>query len=187
MLLLKQLSRRDATAARLIGLVLSAWTIIGSDEPPALHGRGLVVLVFLTVYVGAWLVWTFWSSQRSTMTVDLYVLSFASAFLTAAAPSSAASVGAFVTAMAAAVRVDLRPAFRVVAAGVIALGVAAFIYHWSGIGVLAYGAGWCAMAFAGANSGRWRCGLSRRSCCSPRPNALTRSSCARRAWRSRRG
>jgi hypothetical protein len=34
-----------ATYVRLIGLALIVWSILTSSEPPALHGRGLVVLI----------------------------------------------------------------------------------------------------------------------------------------------
>jgi signal transduction histidine kinase len=151
MMLLKALNHRDATAARLIGLALVTWTVIGSKESPALHGRGLVVLVALVLLVGAWLVWTAWSCLQQQMTPDLYVLAASSGLLAAAAPSAAGSAGAFVIALSAAARVDLRHGFAVVCVAVVAMGAGLIAYHGSGVGLLAYAAAWSAMAFAGAN------------------------------------
>ena len=150
-MLLKALNHRDATAVRLIGLALVSWSVIESDQTPALHGRGLVVLVALTGMAGSWLVWTFWSCLRQLMTPDLYVLAFSSGLLAAAAPSSAGSAGMFVVAMATTARVDLKHGFLVVGVGVAGIGAGAIAYHGSGLGVVAYTAAWSALAFAGAN------------------------------------
>lgn len=151
MMLLRALNHRDATVARLIGLALVTWSVISSDKPPALHGRGLVVLVALLLMVGAWLVWTFWSCRQQRMTPDLYVLAVSSGLLAAAAPSGAGSAGMFVIAMATAARVDLKRGFVVVCVGVVGMGAGAIAYHGSGLGVVAYTAAWCALAFAGSN------------------------------------
>jgi signal transduction histidine kinase len=153
MMLLKALNHRDATAARLIGLALVCWTVIGSKESPALHGRGLVVLIALVLMVAAWLVWTAWSCLQQQMTIDLYVIAAGSGLLAAATPSAAGSAGMFVIAMVAAVRVDLRHGFNVVGVGVVAMGAGLIAYHGSGLSLLAYAAAWSAMAFAGANIG----------------------------------
>jgi signal transduction histidine kinase len=150
-MLLKALNHRDATAARLIGLALVSWSVIQSHESPALHGRGLVVLVALIGMVSAWLVWTFWSCRQQRMTPDLYVLAVSSGLLAAAAPSGAGSAGMFVIAMATAARVDLRHGFMVVCVGVVGMGAGVIAYHGSGLGLVAYTAGWSALAFAGAN------------------------------------
>jgi signal transduction histidine kinase len=151
MMLLKALNHRDATAARLIGLALVSWSVIQSDESPALQGRGLVVLVALIGMVGAWLVWTFWSCRHQQMTPDLYVLAVSSGLLAAAAPSGAGSAGMFVIAMAAAARVDLKHGFVVVCVGVVGMGAGVIAYHGSGLGLVAYAAAWSALAFAGSN------------------------------------
>jgi signal transduction histidine kinase len=151
MMLLNALSSRDAMMARLIGLALVSWSIIESNESPALHGRGLVVLVLLVALAAAWLVWTLWSCSQEQMTPDLYVLAASSGLLAAAAPSGAGSAGMFVIAMAAAARVDLKHGFVIVGVGVVGMGAGVIAYHGSGLGLLAYTAAWCAMAFAGAN------------------------------------
>jgi hypothetical protein len=140
MMLLKALNHRDATAARLIGLALVSWSVIQSDESPALQGRGLVVLVALIGMVGAWLVWTFWSCRHQQMTPDLYVLAVSSGLLAAAAPRGAGSAGMFVIAMAAAARVDLKHGFVVVCVGVVGMGAGVIAYHGSGLGLVAYAA-----------------------------------------------
>jgi signal transduction histidine kinase len=150
-MLLKGLNRRDATIARLVGLTLILWSVISSNEPPTLHGRGLVVLVVIGMLVAAWLIWTFRTSALCVMTPDLYVIAGASAVLAVAAPNGAGSAGAFVAAMAAAARVDARRGFMVVGVAVASMSTAAIVYDWSGLGVLAYTGGWIAMAFAGSN------------------------------------
>jgi signal transduction histidine kinase len=151
MLLLRALNHRDATAARLIGLALISWSILGSNKPPALHGRGLVVLVLLVAMAGSWLVWTAWSCRKRYMTPDLYLLAVSSGMLSVACPSGAGSAGVFVVAVAAAARVDLKHGFAVVACGVAGAATGAIIYQGSGLGLVAYTAGWTALAFAGAN------------------------------------
>jgi signal transduction histidine kinase len=150
-MLLKALNHRDATAARLIGLALVSWSVIDSDKSPALHGRGLVVLVALLGMVTAWLVWTFWSCRQQRMTPDLYVLAVSSGLLAAAAPSGAGSAGMFVVAMATAARVDLKHGFAVVSVGVAGMGAGVIAYQGSGLGLVAYTAAWSALAFAGSN------------------------------------
>jgi signal transduction histidine kinase len=150
-MLLKALNHRDATAARLIGLALVSWSVIGSKRSPALHGRGLVVLGALVLLATAWLVWTAWSCLEQRMTMDLYVLAAASGLLTAATPSAAGSAGVFVVAMAAGARMDLRHGFAVVVLGVAGMGAGTIAYHGSGVALVAYTAAWCAMAFGGAN------------------------------------
>lgn len=150
-MLLKALDRRDATIVRLVGIALICWSVIASDRPPALHARGLVVLVLLVVLTASWLIWTFKTSVCKTMTPDLYVIAASSAVLAVAAPNGAGSAGAFVACMGAAARVDLRHGFQVVAVAVAGMAVAAVIYDWSALGVLAYTGGWLAMAFAGSN------------------------------------
>jgi signal transduction histidine kinase len=150
-LLLKGLTRRDATAARLIGLALTAWSVISSNEPPALHGRGLVVLMLLAAVLASWLVWTFWSSAQKVPTADLFVMALAGGLLTAAAPSGAGSVAPFVACIAMAARVDTRWGFAIVGTSVIGLGAADIAYHASGLALLAYAGGWSAVALAGTN------------------------------------
>jgi signal transduction histidine kinase len=151
MMLLRALNHRDATVARLIGLALVSWSVIGSNKPPALHGRGLVVLVALLLMIGAWLVWTFWSCLQQRMTPDLYVLAVSSGLLAAAAPSGAGSAGMFVIAMATAARVDLKRGFVVVGVGVFGMGAGVIAYQNNALLLVAYAAAWSALAFAGSN------------------------------------
>jgi signal transduction histidine kinase len=156
--MLLSLNRRDALTARLIGLALVAWSVIHSDEPPALHGRGLVVLVLLIALVAAWLVWTYVTARDQVgrfaggvLSPELCVLSVTGAFLTAAAPSGAASVATFVAALAAAVRYGLRRALVLVGLAIAVISASAILYHFSALGLLAYALGWSAMALAGGN------------------------------------
>jgi len=154
--LLNLLNRRDATMARLIGLALITYSVLNTKKPPALHGRGLVILVLLAVMVVVWLVWAFWSSAQRKPTPDLYVLALTGSLLAAASPTSAASVAPFIAVMATAVRVNIKSGFAVVAISVVGMGTGAIIYGGRGssiglLGLLAYTGGWCAVAFAGAN------------------------------------
>ncbi len=151
MMALNALNRRYATLARLAGLALICWSVITSDVPPGLHGRGLLVAGLLVVLIAAWLAWTAWSSQLTRLTPDLHLIALASAVLAVAAPSSGASAGAFLAPMAASARTGIRGGLVVVALSVLAMGGAALAYDWSALGVLAYSGGWCAMALAGAN------------------------------------
>ncbi len=154
-MLLNLFNRRDATLARLIGLALITYSVLNTKKPPALHGRGLVVLVLLAVMVVVWLIWAFWSSAQRKPTPDLYALALTGSLLAAASPTSAASVAPFIAVMAMAVRVNIKRGFAVVAISVVGMGTGAIIYSGHGsiglVGLLAYTGGWCAVAFAGAN------------------------------------
>jgi signal transduction histidine kinase len=145
------MSRRDATVARLVGLALILWSVTSSNESPAFHGRGLLVLVVSIALIGAWLLWTLWSSAQLTMTPDLYVIGFCAGFLTAAVPDSVVSAGGFVAAMAAATRINTRRAFEVIAVGDVAMGAGLAAYHGQFVVLLAYTGGWVAVALAGTN------------------------------------
>ena len=151
MLLLKAVNTRIATLFRLIGLGLIVWSIITSKHAPATSGRGLFVLVMLTVAVFAWLVWTLWSSRQTHMTPDLFVMAVSGGLLTAAAPGSAASAIVFVVAMASSVRAGLVQGLIVAAVGAAAVGGGAIVYNNGGLGVLAYTLGFAAVALAGSN------------------------------------
>jgi signal transduction histidine kinase len=150
-MLLLSLDRRDSTLIRLIGLGLISWTVLTSKLAPATSGRGLVVLVVWVIAVLAWLVWTFWSSRLDRMTPDVYALALAGGFLAAASPNSAGSAFVFVAATAIGVRVGLFSGLTVALLGASALGAGAIIYDNSGLGVLAYTLGFCALALAGTN------------------------------------
>ncbi len=151
MLLLNALNRRDATVFRLVGLALISWTIFSSKFAPATSGRGLVVLITLSVAIVAWLVWTFWSCRVSRMTPDVYVLAIAGGLLATADLGSAASAFAFVAATVTGVRVGLIQGLSVAVVGAATLAAGAIIYDNSGLGVLAYALGFAAVALAGSN------------------------------------
>jgi signal transduction histidine kinase len=153
--LLNLFNRRDATLARLIGLALITYSVLNTKKPPALHGRGLVILVLLAIMVVVWLIWAFWSSAQRKPTPDLYLLALTGSLLAAASPTSAASVAPFIAVMAMAVRVNIKRGFAAVAISVVGMGTGAIIYSGHDgiglLGLLAYSGGWCAVAFAGAN------------------------------------
>ncbi len=79
-------------------------------------------------------------------------MAVAGAVLTAASPSSAGSAFVFVASVAAAVRSDLRRAFRIAFAGAFALAVAELAYDGSALGTLAYALGFAATMLAASNS-----------------------------------
>jgi signal transduction histidine kinase len=150
MLLLRALNPRNATLFRLFGLVLIGWTVFSSEPAPATSGRGLVVLVLFVLGTSAWLAWTAWTSRMSRMTPDLYVLAVCGGVL-ASANNGAGSAFCFIAAMVASVRVSLVHGLVVAAVGACGVAASSIEYGGSGIGVLAYTLGFCAMALAGAN------------------------------------
>lgn len=150
-MLLSALNRRDATIGRLIGLGLILWSVFTSKQPPAWHGRGLVVLVLTLTVCGAWVAWTVWSLEREGATMDVYVMALCGGLLTAACPSSAASAFVFVASTVAAIRTRLMQASAVVVLGIASLGAGTIIYHGGGVTWVAYSLGFCAVALAGFN------------------------------------
>jgi len=149
--MLFSVNRPYATLVRLLGGGAIVWTVIGSDQPPAGSGRGLVVLILLVPCAIAWLAWTFWTSKLKVLTVDLFVLAGAGAALAEAAPSSAASAFAFVAVIVAAIRVGLRNSLPVALTAVIGVCVAAAVYHGSFLGVVAYSLGFLASTLGADN------------------------------------
>jgi signal transduction histidine kinase len=151
-MLLLTLGRRWATAIRAVGLGLVAYTVLNSAHAPALHGRGVVVLVLLITACLAWAAWIVRAWRGAVELPALVVLAIAGGGLTAASPSSAASACVFIAVVTAAVRRDLVWAGWVGAGGVLALGVGSLVYSDSATGALAYALGLAAAALAAANS-----------------------------------
>jgi hypothetical protein len=97
-MLLYRLDRRLATAIRLVGLALIAWSVFGSPHHPGTSGRALVVTVALAAAVAAWLAWTVRPYGQGPITPELYVMAAAGGVLCGASPQSAASGFVFVAA-----------------------------------------------------------------------------------------
>ncbi len=152
MLLLRDLNRPAATMIRLIGLAVVTWSVLASNHPPAISGRGLVVAVLLAIAVIAWLVWVVRPRGRDELTAELWVLAAAGGVLTGASPRSAAAAFAFVGVTAAGVRVDLERAVRVPVVGLLALAVSILVYNGSSLGLLAYALGFAAGLLAASNA-----------------------------------
>jgi signal transduction histidine kinase len=150
-MLLNAVSGRTAALLRLTGLGLISWSIFTSPFAPATSGRELVVLIAWAIVVIAWIVWTFWSCRLDRMTADVYVMAVAGGVLAAADPSSAASAIVFVAATAAGARVGVVQGLIVAAVGATTLAAGAIIYDVGPLGVLAYAAGFTALALAGGN------------------------------------
>ena len=151
---------RTATSVRLIGLALIVWATVTADQPPALHGRGLVVSIAFAFAVLAWLHWTVRPGRTTDepVTPDLYVMAIAGGVLSQAAPSGAGSAFAFVAIVAAAFRGDLSRIWPLPVAGGLALAVCGLIYDTGAVGVLAYCLGFAGSALGGstARQGRLR-------------------------------
>jgi signal transduction histidine kinase len=150
-MLMYSLNARVALAIRACGLLLIGWTVLASKPAPAASGRGLVVAVLLAIGVGAWVIWSWQSYVRRTVSGDLFVLAGAGGLLVAAAPSAAGSAFAFVAIATAGFRLDFPSAVAVTALGVFTVALGVLIYDQAAIEVLAYGLGFVAVLLAGAN------------------------------------
>jgi signal transduction histidine kinase len=151
MMLMYSLNARVALAIRAFALVLVVWTVLDSRPGPAVAGRGLVIAVLLVAGVLGWVVWTWQSYARRTLSADLFVLSGAGGLLVAAAPSAAGSVFAFVAIATAGFRLELGRAVAIAVLGLFTLALGVLIYDKAAIEVLAYGLGFIAVLLAGAN------------------------------------
>jgi|SRR5580692_10455201 signal transduction histidine kinase len=151
MMLMYSLNTRVALAIRVFGLVLVSWTVLGSTPGPASAGRGLVIAVLLAVGVVGWVIWSWQSYARRTVSGDLFVLSAAGGLLVAAAPSAAGSAFAFVAIATAGFRLEFRQAVAVAVLGMLTVALGVLIYDQAAIEVLAYGLGFIAVLLAGAN------------------------------------
>jgi signal transduction histidine kinase len=151
-MLMYSLNARVALAIRAFGLFLIGWTVLASKPAPAASGRGLVVAVLLAIGVVAWVIWSWQSYARRTVSGDLFVLAGAGGLLVAAAPSAAGSAFAFVAIATAGFRLDFPRAVAVTALGVFTVALGVLIYDQAAIEVLAYGLGFVAVLLAGANA-----------------------------------
>jgi signal transduction histidine kinase len=154
---------RVASLVRVIGVVLIDWSVIAGDHP-GVHGRHLVISILLVLNTGAWLVWAARAVQERDLALgrelsrgagarpELLVMAAAGSLLTAAAPSSGASAFVFVAVVAAALRMELAEAALAVVLGAGGLAVGTVLYDESGLALLAYTLGFCAVALAGSNS-----------------------------------
>jgi signal transduction histidine kinase len=150
-MLMYSLNARVALAIRAFGLFLIGWTVLASKPAPAASGRGLVVAVLLAIGVVAWVIWSWQSYARRSVSGDLFVLAGAGGLLVAAAPSAAGSAFAFVAIATAGFRLDFPRAVAVTALGVFTVALGVLIYDQAAIEVLAYGLGFVAVLLAGAN------------------------------------
>jgi hypothetical protein len=111
-MLLASLDRRVATAIRLAGLVLVAFSVLNGSHPPGTSGRGLVVGLLLAAAALSWLVWTARPNNDQGAPVELYVMAASGGLLVEAAPQSAASVFVFVAVIVSGLRMELARATR---------------------------------------------------------------------------
>jgi signal transduction histidine kinase len=151
-MILLNVNKRTGTIIRLAGLALIVWTIIDGNPRPALHGRGLVVLVLLVAAAAAVLWWTAHPTTERGITPDLYLIGIAGAILVAASPSSASSAFVFVALISAAVRVEIARALPLLALSSLALAVSVLVYEFAALGLLAYALGFAAALFAASNA-----------------------------------
>ncbi len=144
------------TAIRLTGLVAVLWSVVVGTHPPALHGRGLVVLIATVLGTIGWLVWTLWSRDRKEVTFDLYLMAASGAVIQMASNSTAGCVLTFVAAVSAAARAGVWWGLLVAAVGAIAVAVAGLIYNDGALAILAYSLGFAASALGGSNIRQYR-------------------------------
>ncbi len=151
-MLLASLDRRLATAIRLVGLGLLAFSILSaSNHAPGATGRGLAVSLLLAAAVVSWLVWTI-HPDRVGVTVELYVMAAAGGLLVEASPKSAASVFVFIAVVVAGLRAELPQAAPVAVLGTLSVAVSDLLYNGSALGLLAYVLGFVASLLAASNA-----------------------------------
>jgi signal transduction histidine kinase len=150
-MILASVNSRLGTLFRLIGLGLVTWTIVANKPAPATSGRGLVVLILLASGGLAWLAWTAWSCRQPALTPDLFIMAACGGLLEAASPGGAGSTFVFIAAIVAAVRGGLTRGLVIAAVGFAAVAAGAIIYDDSGLSVLVYTLGFCAITLAGSN------------------------------------
>ncbi|MGH2908316.1 MAG: hypothetical protein ACRDK8_03340, partial [Solirubrobacteraceae bacterium] len=146
------LDRRVSILARLAGLVLVTWSVVGAAEDPAgTSGRGLVVTILLALCVLGALGWTARRDLDSPPGPEVPVLAIAGGVLVGASPSTAASAFVFVAIVSAGIRVGLVRAMQVAAAGALALAVAVLIWDGGALGLVAYALGFAASGLGASN------------------------------------
>lgn len=148
---------RAATLIRVAALALIGWSVIHARHGPGLTGRGLVVMLSFALAAAAWVAWIgrTWKGGFPSLEGglgELWPMALAGAVLTAASPSSAGSAFVFVAVVAAALRAELRRAFRIAVAGALVLALAELAYRGSALGTLAYALGFAATMLAASNS-----------------------------------
>jgi signal transduction histidine kinase len=151
-MLLASLDHRVATAIRLGGLVLVAFSVLNGSHHPGTSGRGLVVSLLLATAALAWLVWTARPNNDHGAPAELYVMAVAGGFLVEAAPQSAASVFVFVAVTVSGLRMELARATPVLLAGAMAIAVSGLLYNGDALGLLAYTLGLTASLLAASNA-----------------------------------
>ena len=153
-MVLTDLKGWTAAYVRLIGLALIVWSVIASNRPPALHGRGLVVLIAFAGAVAAWLYWTARPGRTADepVTPDIWVLAIAGGVICQADPSAAGSAFAFVAIVSAAIRGELSRVWPVPVAAGLALAVSGLVYDNGALGILAYCLGFAGAALASSNA-----------------------------------
>ncbi|MEV4422213.1 histidine kinase [Patulibacter sp. NPDC049589] len=137
---------------QLFGGVAIAWSVARADPAPALHGRGLVVLVLLVVGLAALVALPTPGTGRDRLeSAALWALGLTGATLCWASPPSAGSALAFGACVAAGVRLPPLRLAVLVAGTVAVVAGAALVYDGSATGVAAYAAGFVATALLGVN------------------------------------
>jgi len=146
------LNTRVATTIRTGMVVLVSWSVLTSKHAPGTSGRGLVVTVLFAICVICSVFWIVMFRLDRAPTAETWALAAAGGFLTGAASGSAAAAFAFVAVVSAGLRSELPVAVPVALVAVLGLSIAAVVYDYSALGVLAYALGLAASALAASTA-----------------------------------
>ena len=156
-MLFGRLDTRLSLAARLLGLALVTWSVLAtSTDRAGTSGRGLVVTLLLAACVIGTLLWLRVRDVDAPLTPDTYALAAAGGALIGASPYTAASAFVFVAIVASGVRGGLQRGLQVAGIGALALAVTVIIWDEASVALVAYGLGFAAAGFAGANARQTR-------------------------------
>jgi signal transduction histidine kinase len=137
-----------------LGLVMVIATVSVSPNPPDTRGRGLAILVSLTVAAGAWIVWMLSGRRPRTFVGAMIVIAAAAGILTALTPDSGATFFCLMMTFSSGSLLATE-----ISVGITAEVVAAFLITGLATGIAA---GW-AIGLPLTFTGFWFLGLTRRS------------------------
>jgi signal transduction histidine kinase len=146
------LHTRVAMTIRTGMVALVSWSVLTSKHAPGASGRGLVVTVLFAICVICSVLWIATFRLDRAPTAETWALAAAGGFLTGAASGSAAAAFAFVAVVSAGLRSELPVAVPVALVAVLGLSIAAVLYDYSALGVLAYALGLAAAALAASTA-----------------------------------
>ena len=152
-MVLYSLNARLASALRAFGLVLIAWTVIGSKPAPGTgSARAVLIGVLLALGAIAWIAWTWQTHHHDITAWPLFALAAIGGLLIGTAPQAAGSAFAFVAIVTAGFRLEVSLATAVAVLGTFTMALGVLIYDRSAVNVLVYVLAFTAAFLAGANA-----------------------------------